>query len=825
MPRRGRGRWCATAEQLEPRRLLAAAGDLNLAFDDFADQPAVEAAFDWHGDAAVDFAAGRIGLTTDTRSRHGNLLSADKLALGPDTSFAARFTFKMTGELGGSGGDGLAFVAHNYTGGTGFLPVGDPGGTLGYAGLYPSLAVEFDTDQSFGDPDSNHVALHFEGNSDDAVQERSVGIDLNGGAMRHVWVDYDGPSDRLRVYLSDRAGKPSVPTLNYEVALDEMLEGEAWVGFTAANGWWHNRHEVHSFHFDGGEPETPNTAPVANADAATAVQNGGRRAVAVLDNDVDADGDALTIVTVTQGEHGRVETDGTRVYYTPELGYAGTDSFNYAVSDGRGGTASARVNVTVEQAAASGTLSLSSGSYRIGEGEGVVRVGVTRAGDTAGVATISYVTLDGSAEAAGGDYRARNGTLRFDAGQGEAFIEIAVLDDGRIEGDETFTVSLDRVTGADLGAPRTTLVTIIDDDEPADGGDDGLPWAEDFNLPDGTDVDDGATAWTLDDSAATDPARVAGVDGGRLVVSDTGGPVVWQSGRIDLGDGPASLSAVVQSVGQMEAGGAYRDWAELDYRVDGGPWVRFFAVDGTLNGGAPATARAEGVEGESVELRITSSTSSGSERYLFDDVTVAEAGTTAGGQGGGLRAEYFNERDLTRPALTRNDGAIDFNWGRGSPAPQVDGDTFSVRWTGRITAESAGTYTFHAGSDDGVRVWVGGEMVVDAWVNRGYDTSSGTADLPAGEPVDLKVEYYENSGAARATLEWESADVPRQIVPGGRLSPDGYGTGGDDEGGRDFRAVTVASGLGKVTDLAAVPASAGLGDVLFAATQDGVIKR
>jgi hypothetical protein len=90
----------------------------------------------------------------------------------------------------------------------------------------------------------------------------------------------------------------------------------------------------------------PNHLPVANADSATTAEDT-PVSVAVLANDSDVDGDALTVSGVTQGTAGSVSTDSTTVTYTPGLNLYGSDSFTYTISDGQGGTATASVTVII----------------------------------------------------------------------------------------------------------------------------------------------------------------------------------------------------------------------------------------------------------------------------------------------------------------------------------------------------------------------------------------------------------------------------------------------------------------------------------------------
>jgi hypothetical protein len=82
-----------------------------------------------------------------------------------------------------------------------------------------------------------------------------------------------------------------------------------------------------------------------------------------------------------------------------------------------------------------------------------------------------------------------------------------------------------------------------------------------------------------------------------------------------------------------------------------------------------------------------------------------------------------------------------------------------VRWTRALDLEP-GSYRFTATADDGVRVWVNGHLLIDAWRDQALRTYTGDIYLPGGS-IPVKMEYYENAGEAVARLRWEKADAPR----------------------------------------------------------------
>jgi len=133
----------------------------------------------------------------------------------------------------------------------------------------------------------------------------------------------------------------------------------------------------------------------------------------------------------------------------------------------------------------------------------------------------------------------------------------------------------------------------------------------------------------------------------------------------------------------------------------------------------------------------------------------------------GLIGEYY-ERDAANPWQTllmkRLDSTVDFNWGDGSPDPTLPADNFMVRWTGEIKAPITATYTFHTQTDDGVRLWVNNEQVIDNWTDHSNTHDSGTITLTAGQKYPIQLEFYENGGSAVCELSWSTSTRPRDTI-------------------------------------------------------------
>lgn len=144
---------------------------------------------------------------------------------------------------------------------------------------------------------------------------------------------------------------------------------------------------------------------------------------------------------------------------------------------------------------------------------------------------------------------------------------------------------------------------------------------------------------------------------------------------------------------------------------------------------------------------------------------IGEAGPSAGPtQLGNWRGEYYANTVLAAtPSFVQYDSDINFNWGLDSPIPTYDSaelvqDGFSVRWTGNLNLP-AGQYQFITSTDDGVRLWVNNQLIIDKWRKQSELAFNATVELPGG-PVLVKMEYYNQEHIATAKLFWDRLDGP-----------------------------------------------------------------
>lgn len=103
---------------------------------------------------------------------------------------------------------------------------------------------------------------------------------------------------------------------------------------------------------------------------------------------------------------------------------------------------------------------------------------------------------------------------------------------------------------------------------------------------------------------------------------------------------------------------------------------------------------------------------------------------------------------------------------------------YSARWTGSIVPQYAEEYTFHTVANDGVRLWIDGQPVINNWTEHSVVEDSGKLRLAAGKRYDIKLEYFYTGGQATMKLLWSSPSQPKEAVPPRQLLlPGGGGPG------------------------------------------------
>lgn len=154
------------------------------------------------------------------------------------------------------------------------------------------------------------------------------------------------------------------------------------------------------------------------------------------------------------------------------------------------------------------------------------------------------------------------------------------------------------------------------------------------------------------------------------------------------------------------------------------------------------------------------------------------------------QATYWDNATLAgEPVVTQTEIGLNYNWRDTRPGPALPSDRYSARWTTTVDLP-AGDYRFTVGADDGVRLWVDEQLVVDEWGVRSFQTYDAQVRLGGG-PVPLRVDYFENTGQARVFLTWQPLG---QVVTPAPLPPTGsdgvwrgeYYNDADLQGNPDF---------------------------------------
>ncbi len=122
----------------------------------------------------------------------------------------------------------------------------------------------------------------------------------------------------------------------------------------------------------------------------------------------------------------------------------------------------------------------------------------------------------------------------------------------------------------------------------------------------------------------------------------------------------------------------------------------------------------------------------------------------------GLTGEYFNNVELKgKPVMTRVDRELNFRWTLFSPHADVNYDFYSVRWTGKLTSPETGKFRIGLDGNDGYRLYLDGQLVVDNWKNQSYSNLMADFHFEKGKDYDIRIDFFESSGSVWLKLIWD----------------------------------------------------------------------
>jgi YVTN family beta-propeller protein len=153
----------------------------------------------------------------------------------------------------------------------------------------------------------------------------------------------------------------------------------------------------------------------------------------------------------------------------------------------------------------------------------------------------------------------------------------------------------------------------------------------------------------------------------------------------------------------------------------------------------------------------------------LDYIDITSVSSTPPATPHGLAADYFAGINFDQLRFSRTDRSIDFRWSAAAPDARLPSDNFSVRWQGAVMPRHSERYSFATTSDNGVRLWVNGQLLINHWNKHAEETNTAEIDLQAGVPATIQLEFFANDGDAVVRLLWASTSQPLEVIPADRL--------------------------------------------------------
>jgi tetratricopeptide (TPR) repeat protein len=200
-----------------------------------------------NGNASV--VSNELVLTPAATNKSGSVFYKKRTSLANKRSFSTFFGFKMEGQAGIGQADGITFTVQTVAN-----TAGTSGGGIGYAGLNPSFAVEFDTWQNseFGDPAGPHIGVDLNGSVRSVATALTAPLNIRDGGQYYSWIDYDGANKTIEVRLSSTEVRPVTASLiKTGIDLSNVLNmDEVFVGFTSGTGGAAQKHTIQKWYFN-----------------------------------------------------------------------------------------------------------------------------------------------------------------------------------------------------------------------------------------------------------------------------------------------------------------------------------------------------------------------------------------------------------------------------------------------------------------------------------------------------------------------------------------------------------------------------------------------
>ncbi len=152
--------------------------------------------------------------------------------------------------------------------------------------------------------------------------------------------------------------------------------------------------------------------------------------------------------------------------------------------------------------------------------------------------------------------------------------------------------------------------------------------------------------------------------------------------------------------------------------------------------------------------------------------SINAQGIVLGGQVSGLNQKWYNSDSTTYKTVGSGvlatsfvDAPINYTNLVSSRPSGVNQDYINADFSGHIKADYTETYTFYTASDDGSRIYINGQQIVNNWFDQGVTERSGTISLVAGQTYAIDVQFYKGVGGAAVTASWSSPSTPKALIP------------------------------------------------------------